>query len=170
MQVTRQKLSNLWDNLTKGDPDFDQVTQVRTLVALLALCSMFLPWVRLDGYSSSVNGAELLAFAFTSPERGAMFRIAPLGAAALLFVPLAVTATAVYNFVKNIQGKLTIGPNVALIMLPVLMLFLGQALTASDQPRLAGITIPNPGGILMILCNMGLLAHSLCTESQSMRR
>ena len=145
-----------------------RATQIRTIVALLALCSMFLPaWVRLDGYSSSMNGAELLAFTFTSPERGAMFRTALLGSVALLFIPLAVAVTAAYSFVKNIQGEFPIAANLALIALPIVMLFLAQTLTASDQPRLAWVTIPKPGIILMVLCNAGLLAHSLSAESQS---
>ena len=169
MQTAMRKLDNLWASLSRDDPNFSRVLQVRTLTALLALVSMMLPWVRLDGYTESMTGAELLAFAFTSPERGAMFRTVPLGAIALLLVPLTVAATAVYSFVKNIQGEFTVGPNLALIALPIVMLFLGQALTATDQPRLAWATLPKPGIILMVLCNVGLLAHSLHVESQSRR-
>ena len=169
MQTAMRKLDTLWASLSRDDPDFGRAVQVRTLAALLALFSMMLPWVRLDGYTESMTGAELLAFAFTSPERGAMFRTVPLGAIALLLVPLAAAATAVYSFVKNVQGEHPIAANLALIFLPIVMLFFGQALTASDQPRLVWVSIPRPGIILMIACNAGLLAHSLHVESQGRR-
>ena len=53
LEQVKEKLKSL------DDPNFDQATQVRTLVGLMALASMLLPWIRLDGYSETMNGAQI---------------------------------------------------------------------------------------------------------------
>ena len=72
-------MQQLKSALRSNDPKFDDTARARTLAALAALISMFLPWVWLDGDNSALNGAELLAYAFTSPERRAMIQTSLLG-------------------------------------------------------------------------------------------
>ena len=90
-----------------------------------------------------------------------MFRAAPLGAIALLLIPFVLTITACYNFLKNLEGEHPLGASVISLTMPPLMLFLAQTLTASNQPHALGITIPNSGVIIMMVCNLGLLAQTL---------
>ena len=52
LEQVKEKLKSL------DDPNFDQAAQMRMLVGLMALASMLLPWIRLDGYSETMNGAR----------------------------------------------------------------------------------------------------------------
>ena len=169
MKKAKENLARLWDKTNEGSPEFDRAAQVRTLVALMALCSMLLPWTRLDGYTNPMTGADLIAFAFTSPERGAMFRLMPLGALALLFIPLVTTITAIYVFAKSVEGEHPVMANIMAITLPVVMLYLAQTLTGSDQPQLFWITIPKLGIITLILCNTALIGLTIIIGSQARR-
>ena len=157
----RKWLAELRQRLTREEPGFDHVTTARSIIALAALISILMPWAMLDGYSETMSGAELLAFAFTSAERGAMFRAAPLGAAALLLIPFVLTITASYNLLKNLEGERPMGASLLSLTLPALMLFLAQTLTASNQPQVFGITIPDAGITVMMVCNLGLTVHTL---------
>ena len=72
----------------------------RDLIAVVSIVTMLLPWVYLDGSSSPMTGADLIAYTFTGPERGAMIRESFLGAASLFVIPLIVLVMAVTVFVK----------------------------------------------------------------------
>ena len=156
-----ERVQEGWKKLTQDDPRFSAAAKARTLMALLALFSILLPWVRLDGYTQTMAGSELLAFAFTSPERAAMFRSAPLGAIALLLIPFVLALSSIYAFFKSLEGQHTLGASIMGAALPLIMLFLAQTLTATGSTRIIGVSIPNPGIITMVLCNVGLIIHSL---------
>ena len=63
------------DRFNLDQNEVTKTTQARAIVALIAIAGMFLPWVWLDGDTSPMNAAQLLAYAFTNPERGAMISI-----------------------------------------------------------------------------------------------
>ena len=154
-------MQRLRDALRSGDPKFDDTARVRTLAALAALISMFLPWVWLDGDNSALNGAELLAYAFTGPERGAMIRTSILGSLGLLFIPLVVAVLAVYGFFKTIAGEYPLTTYAAAAALPILMLVMARSVTSSDQISITGIPLPEWGVVLMVACQAGLFIHGL---------
>ena len=60
----------------------------RNLLAIAGIASMMLPWVYLDGAESSLSGAELIAYTFsTGTERWEMLKQSVPGALILFFVP-----------------------------------------------------------------------------------
>ena len=157
-------MQQLKNTLRSNDPEFDDTARARTLAALAALISMFLPWVWLDGDNSALNGAEFLAYAFTGPELGAMFRTSILGSLGLLFIPLVVVVLAVYGFFKTIAGEYPLTTYAAAAALPILMLVMARSVTSSDQPAIAGIPLPEWGVVLMVVCQAGLFIHGLLHE------
>ena len=98
LEQVKEKLKSL------EEPNFDQATQVRTLVGLMALASMLLPWIRIDGYSETMNGAEMIAYAFTDPGRASIFGISKLGTLAILLVPIIALAAGAYGFFSWPRG------------------------------------------------------------------
>ena len=98
LEQVKKKLKSL------DDPNFDQATQMRTLVGLMALASMLLPWIRLDGHSETMNGAQMIAYAFTDPGRASIFGISKLGTLAVLLVPILALAASAYGFFRLAQG------------------------------------------------------------------
>ncbi len=157
-------MQQLKSALRSNDPKFDDTARARTLAALAALISMFLPWVWLDGDNSALNGAELLAYAFTSPERRAMIQTSLLGSLGILFIPLTVAVLAVYGFLKTSAGEYPLTTYAAAAALPVLMLVMARSVTSSDQPAIAGVTLPEWGVVLMVGCQAGLFIHGLLNE------
>ena len=69
----------------------------RNLLAIVAIASMMLPWVYLDGAESSLSGAELIAyFLATGTERWEMTKQSVPGAFSLFFVPAIVAGLSIY--------------------------------------------------------------------------
>ena len=91
----KEKLKYRWQSLQR--PTLDQIALARVLVALIALAEMLLPWAKLDGYAETMSGAELMAFAFTSPERGSIFAVSKLGALSVLLAPALVPVANLYG-------------------------------------------------------------------------
>ncbi len=161
----RERIDNFARKLKSRDPSFNTTTMYRTMAVLAALISMYLPWVHLDGSEGPMNGAALIAYAFTSPERSSLFSISMFGTLTLLFIPLTVLGTTGYSFIKNLQGHYTPGSNVAAAVLPIAMLLAARSIISSDQPSLLGIQLPEWGVTIMVLTHTGLLVHGLANEN-----
>ena len=155
MQELKEKL----EKLKLSDPGFDNTTRARSLVALAALAGMFLPWVWLDGDSSSLNAAELLAHGLTNPERGAMAGVSFPGTMALLFIPPAVIILAVLGFIRAIRGEYPLLMNAAGAALPLVLLVLSKPVTSSDDHSVLGIPVSHAGAIVVSICHASLLIH-----------
>ena len=160
-----RKIQNLRDKILTQDPNFSNETLTRSLIAMGALLSMLLPWAVLDGSKSSLSGAQLLEYAFTSPERGAMFSTSFLGTMGLLFIPLIVTIATVSSFFKAVTNKVSTTTNLLGCLLPIMMVMVTGSITSSDQPHLLGIRVPEWGILMMISCHVILLIHGLIQEN-----
>ena len=145
MEQVKEKLKSL------DDPSFDTATQVRTLVGLIALAGMLLPWIRLDGYSETMNGAQMIAYAFTDLGRASIFGVSKLGALAILLVPTLALAANIYGFFRLMQGRHSLRSHLAGSLLPLGMVLLSSPLISSDGPAIAGFPIPGMGIFVTIL-------------------
>ena len=153
--VSRERLREFVDQLVNDTSIW------RNLIAIVAILSMLLPWVYLDGSRSPLSGAELIAYTFVGPERGAMARESFLGAAALFVVPLMVLIMAITVFVKTFQGQNPIALNVATGLLPALVVIFAGRITSSDHLTGGGLVFPGWGIILLLLCQASLTIQSL---------
>ena len=171
--MNKEKYQEFIDKLKRvlqtDDPNFSNLTLYRTLAALAALASMFLPWVQFDGANSGMNGADLVAYAFTSPERGSLFQTSFLGSLALLFIPITVTVLMAIIFFKTVVSQYVVSMNLVAGLLPLAMLFLARSIISSDQPSVIGVPLPEYGLLLMIICNLGLFANGLVHENDRRR-
>ena len=160
-----ERLQRLKEKILADDPNFTNEAIIRAGTALIALVSMFLPWVVLDGTRSALSGSELVAYAFTSKERGTMFQTSFMGAVALLYIPLIVTIATVVSFSKTIVQKTSTTSNLLGCLLPVIMIMVSGSITSSDRPDLLGVTVPEWGIVTMISCHVILLVHGLIQEN-----
>ena len=168
----RENLERLKENLERvkeklkslEEPNFDQATQVRTLVGLLALASMLLPWIRIDGYSETMNGAEMIAYAFTDPGRASIFGISKLGTLAILLVPIIALAAGAYGFFRLAQGHHSLASHFFGSLMPLGMVLLSSSIMSSDGPAIAGFPIPGVGIFIMILAQGALFVDGMMEE------
>ena len=157
-------MQQLKEKLGLDQPDIDNLTRVRSLVALVGFFSMVLPWISLDGDNSALNGSELIAFAFTSPERLAMFRISIPGSLSLFGIPVVMVGLTIFGFFKTINGEYPLVVNGVAVILPVVMLVVAAPITSSDQFGIFGVILPKFGVVVMILSHTALFIHGLYVE------
>ena len=163
-------LQQIRDKLQSRDPDFDTVTLLRGLAGLLALAGMLLPWIQLDGAASAMNAAELLAYSFTNPERGAMIDVSFIGTIALLFVPPILITITCLTFISLIKGEHPFSMNTtALILIAALVLLTGPVIS-SDQSTLWSVPIPKAGVMVVALSHAGLITHGAWLERKKSER
>ena len=155
MEQVKEKLKSL------DDPSFDTATQVRTLVGLIALAGMLLPWIKLDGYGETMNGAQMIAYAFTDLGRASIFGVSKLGALAILLVPTLALAANIYGFFRLMQGRHSLGSHLAGSLLPLGMVLLSSPLISSDGPAIAGFPIPGMGIFVTILAQGALFIDGM---------
>ena len=158
LEQVKKKLKSL------DDPNFDQATQMRTLVGLMALASMLLPWIRLDGHSETMNGAQMIAYAFTDPGRASIFGISKLGTLAVLLVPILALAASAYGFFRLAQGHHSLASHLSGSLLPLGMVLLSSPISSSDGPAIAGFPIPGVGIFIMIVAQGALFIDGMLEE------
>ncbi len=134
----------------------------RNLLAVVAIASMMMPWVYLDGAESSLSGAELIAyFLATGTERWEMTKESVPGAFSLFFVPVIVAGLSVYVFAKTWRGRHPVKSNAAAALLPLLIVLFSGSVTSSEHLIAGRFVFPQAGIILMFLCQGGLAVYSL---------
>ena len=154
--ASKQQLSDLLRYFFRNDYLW------RNLLAIVAIASMMLPWVYLDGADSSLSGGELIAYWLaTGSERTDMFRENVLGAMALFLVPLAVAVLSVMVFWRIWKRQHPVKLSVAAGLLPLLIVLFSGSITSSDHLLAGRIVFPQAGIILMLLCQGALVVHSL---------
>ena len=159
MKERAEQLGNKLKSLST--PEFDSATQVRTLVGIIAIAGMLLPWVRLDGHAGAMNGAEMIAYALTSPERASIFSASKLGTLAVLLVPPLVLAANAYGFFRLMQGHHSLGAHITGALLPLGMILTAGAILNSDGPALMGIPIPGIGLFVTMLAQGALFIDAM---------
>ena len=134
----------------------------RNLLAIVAIASMMLPWVYLDGAGSSLSGAELIAYFFaTGTERWEMIKQSVPGAFSLFFVPVIVAGLSVYVFAKTWRGQHPVKSNAVAALLPLLIVLFSGSVTSSEHLVAGRFVFPQAGVVLMFLCQGGLAVYSL---------
>ena len=134
----------------------------RNLVAVGGIASLMLPWVYLDGSDSSLSGSELIAYTFvTGDERWEMIKQSFLGSMALFLVPLAVAVLTVAVFLKTFREQHSIPLYAVTGLLPVLIVIFSGGVTSSEHLLAGRLVFPEPGIIVLFLCQAALAAHSL---------
>ena len=149
-QFERSK-KKLAERLAAEESGFSTAAQVRTAIALSALAGMLLPWMRLDGYNEAMNAADLIAYAFTSPERATIFGISKLGAIAILFTPSIVLAASTYGLFRVISGRPHPTSHIIGALAPLGMLMLAGSIASSDGWNIAGMALPGFGLIVTVV-------------------
>lgn len=154
MQELKEKF---YDALDQIEP-----TQLaRQAAALLPLLGIILPWITLDGETDSLTGAELLAYAFTSPERATMFQTSTLAGLTLFAAPLTTITFAILAFIKILKDQYPLALNIATAAVPIIMLATVQPITSTAQKTVFGFIFPDWGLALTIIPHLGLLAHGI---------
>ncbi len=134
----------------------------RNLIAVGGIASLMLPWAYLDGSDSSLSGSELIAYTFvTGDERWEMIKQSFLGSMALFLVPLIVAVLSIVVFVKTFREQHSIGLNAAAGLLPALIVIFSGGVTSSEHLLAGRLVFPEPGVIVMFLCQAALAANSL---------
>ena len=134
----------------------------RNLLAIVAIASMMLPWVYLDGAESSLSGAELIAyFLATGTERWEMTKESVPGAFSLFFVPVVVAGLSVYVFAKTWRDRHPVKSNAVAALLPLLIVLFSGSVTSSEHLIAGRFVFPQAGIILMFLCQGGLAIYSM---------
>lgn len=134
----------------------------RSLIALVGMASMTLPWVYLDGAESSLSGAELIAYTFvTGSERWDMIKESVLGAASLFLVPPVVGALSIAVFVSAFRDRDCVMLNAFAGLLPLLIVIFSGSITSSEHLIGGRLVFPQAGIIVMFLSQAALAIHSL---------
>ncbi len=157
----RDQWDKLKEKLTAEDPGFSKAAQVRTAIGIIALVGMLLPWLKLDGYNEAMSAAELAAYSFTSPDRGAMFGISIIGAIAVLFTPHIAVAVGFYGFIRLVQGGHSLSSHFTGAVLPLVMVLIARPMISSDGPELMGVPIPGIGLIITVLAQGALFTDGI---------
>ena len=160
----KRKLEMLKEGFESEDPNFSRIRQIRSAVGALALAGMLLPWVRLDGYTKSMSGADLIAYAFTGTDRGAIFDTSIMGALGLLLIPSIVLAACAYAFLNTMTGRRPLKSHLVAAIMPLGMLLMSGGIVSSDGPQIAGIPIPGFGLIITVLAQGGLFVNRMLGE------
>ena len=156
----------LAERLAAEEPGFNTAAQVRTAIALSALAGMLLAWIRLDGYNEAMNVADLIAYAFTSPERETIFGISKLGAIAILFTPSIVLAASAYALFRVIAGRPHLTSHIIGALAPLGMLMLSGSIASSDGWNVAGMPLPGFGLIVTVVAH-GILFIDTMMEGKN---
>ena len=134
----------------------------RNLLAIVAIASLMLPWVYLDGAESSLSGAELIAYTFaTGTERWDMLRQSVPGSFSLFLVPPIVAVLSIVAFSKIWRDQHPVKSNAVAAVLPLLIVVFSGSITSSDHLIAGTLVLPQPGIVLMIVCQGVLAVYSL---------
>ena len=154
--VSRQTISDVLRDF------FHNTYLWRSLLAVIAIASMMLPWVYLDGAESSLSGSELIAYTFaTGDERWDMLTRSVMGALSLFLVPPVVAVLSIIAFWKVWKDQHPVKLNIVAGLLPLLVVLFSGGITSSDHLLFGRFVFPHVGIILMLLCQGTLAVHSL---------
>lgn len=137
---------------------FNDSRNLATLVSLLAGCGLLLNWMRLDGATGGLNGAELAAMALAGPGRGDLMGASFLSGMLTLTVPLAVTIATVITLWKTMTGSLTFAPGIVAMAGIALLCAFGGAVSDSGRTVMGGLMLPGVGMVMAFLGHGALLA------------
>ena len=154
-------MQDLKDKIAEAFEQSDPTNTVRQTAALLPFAGLLLPWLTMDGDQGPMSGAELLAYALTSPERTTIFSTSILAGITLFATPIFTIALAAAAFIKILNNEYPLALSAATIILPLIMLASVQPVTSTAPKSVFGVIFPDWGLALAIIPHIALLAHGL---------
>ena len=132
-------------------------------VALLAIASMMMPWIVMDGASSKMSGGDLIAYLIHGNEKWEMLKTSFLGALSIMVIPTATLAMAVMVFWKVLNEENSVLLNIITGAAPLTLLIFAGRLASSDH-QVGGMLTPQPGIVVLFICQAVLAAEALITK------
>ena len=129
----------------------------RNVLAIIGMASLLLPWVKLDGASSAMSGADIIAYLFTGAERWEMLKSSPLGALAFLLVPPVTLVLTLLVFTRNIRGLDSTVLSMVSGLAPVPMVVFSGDTVSSDSTVSGGLMAPQVGMVILFLSQLGII-------------
>ena len=129
----------------------------RNVLAIIGMASLLLPWVKLDGASSAMSGADIIAYLFTGAERWEMLISSPLGALAFLLVPPVTLVLTLLVFTRNIRGLDSTVLSMVSGLAPVPMVVFSGSTVSSDSAVSGGLMAPQVGMVILFLSQLGII-------------
>ena len=129
----------------------------RNVLAIIGMASLLLPWVKLDGASSAMSGADIIAYLFTGAERWEMLKSSPLGALAFLLVPPVTLVLTLLVFTRNIRGLDSTVLSMVSGLAPVPMVVFSGSTVSSDSAVSGGLMTPQVGMVILFLSQLGII-------------
>ena len=129
----------------------------RNVLAIIGMASLLLPWVKLDGASSAMSGADIIAYLFTGAERWEMLKSSPLGALAFLLVPPVTLVLTLLVFTRNIRGLDSTVLSMVSGLAPVPMVVFSGSTVSSDSTVSGGLMAPQVGMVILFLSQLGII-------------
>ena len=129
----------------------------RNVLAIIGMASLLLPWVKLDGASSAMSGADIIAYLFTGAERWEMLKSSPLGALAFLLVPPVTLVLTLLVFTRNIRGLDSTVLSMVSGLAPVPMVVFSGSTVSSDSTVSSGLMAPQVGMVILFLSQLGII-------------
>ena len=129
----------------------------RNVLAIIGMASLLLPWVKLDGASSAMSGADIIAYLFTGAERWEMLKSSPLGALAFLLVPPVTLVLTLLVFTRNIRGLDSTVLSMVSGLAPVPMVVFSGSTVSSDSAVSGGLMAPQVGMVILFLSQLGII-------------
>ncbi len=129
----------------------------RNVLAIISMASFLLPWVKLDGASSAMSGADIIAYLFTGAERWEMLKSSPLGALAFLLVPPVTLVLTLLVFTRNIRGLDSTVLSMVSGLAPVPMVVFSGSTVSSDSTVSGGLMAPQVGMVILFLSQLGII-------------
>ena len=154
-------MKDLKQRFTDSLDQVETTDLARQVAALLPLLGVLLPWITMDGETSALTGADLIAYTLTSPERAQLFRTSTLAGLTLFAIPTVTITVAILVFIKTLSAQHTPALNALATALPIIMLATVAPITSTTQKTVMGFIYPDWGVALMIFPQAGLLAHSI---------
>ena len=129
----------------------------RNVLAIIGMASLLLPWVKLDGASSAMSGADIIAYLFTGAERWEMLKSSPLGALAFLLVPPVTLVLTLLVFTRNIRGLDSTVLSMVAGLAPVPMVVFSGSTVSSASTVSGGLMAPQVGMVILFLSQLGII-------------
>ena len=114
------------------------VTLIMRLVAfaatLVIIGAFFLPWLRLDGTTDGLSGAELMTLVI-SPTVDYLFEVSPVQSGVLIGCPILIIIAAIIVMAKYGRRKTAPLATSAILVSSIAIIYATPDLAANDDPR-----------------------------------
>ena len=118
--------------------------------ALGCVAALFVPWLRLDGHTSSLSGVGLMSYALQGNDRTVMWQISPVATALLVSVPFGIAAGAIGTAWSVLRGRCRVDVPFVTFSAVLALLRFTPPILDGGMHTLADFAVPGPGlGMLL---------------------